>query len=204
MTTGEQLSARREDSRPPGRVQRGNLVIKRILAGVLLALAIGSPAYATDATPSTSASGGPSKTADHPNAPKPCEAYLYQGTRVNLCDRFPGPDVHVTCAQVGYRVKLRNSAVDPWGLDGSGGGSRGVIGVGCESKPLHPKSSPSATPTGTQPTPSVSATAAGLAGPSLPTTGPRVWALAGAGLLVLLVGAVSLLAVRRRQTRFTA
>lgn len=150
-------------------------------------------AFSCKPVPSTS----PSSTA---KPKQPCEAYVYTGTNVTLCDRFPGVDLDdVKCSEVGYRVTLKGK-LDPWGLDG-GGDNIGTVGVGCESYELRPK-----------PSPSNSSSAPGGAGGNgedtdaggLPVTGPAAPALVGLGVLVIAVGGAAVYLVRRRKVRFTS
>lgn len=166
-----------------------------IAAAILAAALVGAPAYA-DPSDAPSVSAPVSEPASSPtstpasHAPDKCAAYLYLGSKRTLCDRFGNEDT-LTCAQVGFKVKLIHKGVDPWGLDGH----RGTRGVGCEGNA-------SATPSST-PAPSTSPTAAEAAGPSLPVTGPGVGVLALGGATALLAGTGVLLAARRRR-RFTA
>lgn len=191
-------------------------MINRILAAFALAIALaaatGSPAYATEesapasapasaeAPASAPASADASEPAEQPNKPPACAAYTYYGTETSLCDDHPG-DADRTCSDVGYRVQLKDSSVDPWDLDGLSGGDRGVVGIGCESfprKPVKPTVSPTAAPT------TDSTAVPPPAGPSLPVTGPSGWLLGGIGAALMLGGLAAYAAVRRRQTRFEA
>ncbi len=178
-----------------------------ILAALAAGLALASPAQATDATPTPTViptvtptvtpTATPTVTAPAtptiPATPKDCAAYLYTGTKQTLCDRFANA-ADVKCAQVGFRVTLVDKNVDPWGLDGSGGGDRGVIGVGCESNPLKPvvRSSPTA---------SARAVAAGS---QLPVTGTPIGVMVGGAAGLLLLGGGAYAVARRRRTRFVA
>lgn len=188
-------------------------MILALLAG-FFTLAMSGPAFATGSpSPSASTSSSPSPSASSstsaspsasvstkPNAQPPCAAYLYFGTRTNLCDKFPGMDRDdVKCSDVRYRVALVNKNIDPWGLDGSGGGDRGIVGLGCESWPRKPITSPSPSrSTSTSPVP------AGVAEPALPVTGPSIGLLIGAGVVVLVGGAAVVYLTGRRKKTFTA
>jgi LPXTG-motif cell wall-anchored protein len=177
-------------------------VIKRIVAVVALAIALlgfGAPVYATEGSPSPDASA--SAPAEAPNAAPACAAYTYYGTEVSLCDDFPGAKER-SCADVGYRVQLRDKAVDPWDLDGLKGGDRGRVGIGCESYPRKTVT-PSA---GSSPSPRASSSSSSSAAdePQLPTTGPSGWVFVAVGGGLVLFGLLGYVAVRRRQTRFTA
>lgn len=162
-------------------------------------LATGAPVYATEsAAPSASASTEPSASASAapPSAPAAapeCAAYTYFGTKTSLCADFGGR-TEVDCAAIGYRVALKNKAVDPWRLDQDGNG------VGCQSCGRKP--TPSATPSAT---PSTETPAAGGQGPTLPLTGPGTGALVlgGMGVVGVLAG-VTVYAVGRRRQRFQA
>lgn len=128
--------------------------------------------------------------------PKACEAYLYTGTRVNLCAAFPNPKGKVNCSDVKYRVTLLDAKNDPWGLDGN----KGVKGVGCEANPLKVQATPSPSHSrSATAAPSRSAAAAG----GLPVTGPKVATIAVAGGALLVAG-VGLLVGLRRRTKFQA
>lgn len=178
-----------------------------VMLGVLVALAIGSPVYATDEStppsapvessapvevPSSSApptEGVPPSSVPPSASPRPdCLAYYYTGTRQTLCDRFPR-NTKLTCADAKYRVTLRSKNVDPWGLDG-GGDNIGVRGIGCESNPLKP------TPTRT--------TSAPVSGPELPVTGPGGAMLAIGGVVIVAVGLGALYLTTRRRRKFIA
>lgn len=177
-------------------------MINRIVAAVALAIALlatGAPVYATEGTPSPDASASASAPAEQPNAAPSCAAYSYYGTEVSLCDDFPGAKER-SCADVGYRVQLRDKAVDPWDLDGLKGGDRGQVGIGCQSYPRKQVK----TSAGSSPSPSQSASAAASADgePSLPTTGPSGWVFTAVGGGLVLFGLLGYAAVRRRQTRF--
>lgn len=159
-------------------------------------------------TPAGAVGDYPSKTCPKPSTSShvaaPCEAYLYAGSSTNLCAQFPGDRSGVTCEQVGYQVQLRDNRMDPWGLDGSGGRSRGVIGLGCEGKPRKPSRSPSpsssSSPAGGLPTTTTPADA----GPNLPVTGPSGLVFAASAGVLLAGGGAALLVARRRRARFTA
>lgn len=145
-----------------------------------------SPNVSPTVTATTQApSATPTKAAD-------CAAYLYAGTKQNLCDRFAKPNGKVNCKQVGYKVKLVDAKKDPWGLDGSGA-NIGTVGVGCESYPerVIPKS----------PGPSPSKT---VAAGGLPQTGAPTYLVAGTGLFLLVAGAVALVLTRKRRVRVEA
>lgn len=176
-------------------------MIKRIVVGFLLAIAVGTPAYATEGSPSPDASASASAPAEAPNAAPACAAYTYYGTQISLCDDHAGAK-DVDCKAIGYRVTLKSNSVDPWDLDGLAGGDRGQIGLGCESygrKQVKPSADSS-------PSPSQSTSAAAAAGdePQLPTTGPSGWVFAAVGGALVMFGLLGYAAVRRRQTRFTA
>ena len=149
-----------------------------------------------------------SKTYDMTCKPKPtptatstrdCMAYVFTGTKENLCKAFAGASTatKATCAQIKYRVTLVNAKNDPWGLDGSGG-NVGTVGVGCESNPLKPRPTPTATRTSAAPVGVVGA------GPSLPVTGPPIGVLVGVGALILVAGVGAIVLTGRRKRRFTA
>ncbi|MET8908412.1 LPXTG cell wall anchor domain-containing protein [Micromonospora sp. NPDC004551] len=193
-------------------------------AGVLLGtltlatLTLTSPAYAnaTTAPPSSPttavetvtpevptvdqadpAKGAPAQQAKAKAAPGDCEAYVYDGTKQNLCDRFRGRG-DVNCPEIGYRVKLVGDS-DPWRLD-----IGGEPGIGCESYKRHPGGS---TPTKPKPTKSTTPGASGggdSGGAQLPRTGINGGVLAGVGLGAVLLGAGGLVVARRRRPRFTA
>lgn len=180
-------------------------MIKRTIVGLALAIVAvlaGSPAYATG-------------TGSHPAN---CQAYVYKGTAQNLCDRFPGTG-DVDCAQIGKPVELVKVGVDPWHLN------RDADRYGCDTPPSGQPSgspsgsaSPSTSPsTSASASPSESATpsksvrpdgstppAPGVAGPSLPLTGPSIPLLVGGGLVLLLLGLAGYVAVNRRRTQFRA
>lgn len=138
------------------------------------------------------------KCATPPPTVKDCAAYVYTGTRENLCAAFPNPTGKVNCSDVKYRVTLVDAKNDPWGLDGN----QGVKGVGCESNPLKPKATPSPSHSrSVTPAPSRSTTAAAAGG--LPVTGPKVSTMIVAGGALVGVGAV-LLVGRRRRAKFEA
>lgn len=189
-------------------------------AGVLLGtltlatLILPSPAYATTAPPASPATAvetvtpdgpvvdqvGPAKAAPAQQAkaaPGDCGAYVYDGTKQNLCDRFRGRG-DVNCPEIGYRVKLVGDS-DPWRLDVGG-----EPGIGCESYKRHPGGS---TPTKPKPTKSTTPGASGggdSGGAQLPRTGIDGSMLAGIGLGALLLGAGGVVVTRRRRPRFTA
>jgi LPXTG-motif cell wall-anchored protein len=174
-------------------------VIKRIVAGFLLAIAVGTPAYATEDSAPASAAASASAPAEAPNAAPECAAYSYYGTKTSLCDDFAGAK-DVDCKKVGYRVQLKSNKVDPWDLDGLAGGDRGQIGLGCESygrKQVTPSAS-------TSPSPSESTSAAAADEPELPLTGPSGWMFTAVGGALVGFGLLGLIAVRRRRARFTA
>lgn len=133
-----------------------------------------------------------------------CAAYLYTGTKQSLCQDF-GTRIKLTCAEAKYRVTLVDKAKDPWGLDGSGAGSRGVVGVGCESNPLKPKpvASASASSKASSSAAGVTTTTEADAGQRLPVTGPGAgtWLLVG---LVTAAAGVLYVLVRRRKVRWQA
>lgn len=157
-----------------------------MLATVCVALLAGSPVYA----------------APSPNAAKPCEAYLYYGSKINLCDQFPG-SADRDCTNIQYRVTLRNNSVDPWDLDGLKGGDRGVIGLGCESYPVRRVTpSPTPGPKGETETPPTSDPE--VETETLPKTGPAAPALFGAGAVLFLGGMTGIWVARRRRDRFEA
>lgn len=173
-----------------------------VMLGILAALAVGSPVYATEEStpPSAPVSSAPvddptpssSAPTSAPASPRPdCLAYYYTGTRQTLCDRFPR-NTKLTCAEAKYRVTLRGK-LDPWGLDG-GGANIGVKGVGCESNPLKPRP----TPTGTR------TTSPAVSGPSLPLTGPGGAVLAIGGVVVLALGGLAVYLTTRRRNKFVA
>jgi hypothetical protein len=149
----------------------------------------------------------PSKPVVTPTTKKqPCEAYLYYGTKQNLCDRFPGVDRDdVNCTQVGYKVKLIDAKNDPWGLDGSGD-NIGTVGVGCESKPNKPvpsSSSPTRSTTSSS-APTTPPVGNSINQPGLPVTGPSIaWAISGGAILVS-IGAFLVFLVSRRRNQFEA
>lgn len=149
--------------------------------GAMLALGtvfVGAPAYA--------------KTVD-------CAAY------VGLCDQFPSAN-SVNCSDIGHQVQVVVPGVDPWNLDADDDGT------GCESSAPAPTSAP---PTSAKPTSSKTAqtsqstsrpetTEEGVAGPTLPKTGPGAPLAALVGGSIALGGAVLLWLVRRRRERFEA
>lgn len=141
----------------------------------------------------------PTKTATSAPDTRDCAAYVYTGTTQTLCDRFAGRD-KLTCREAGFRVTLVDKTNDPWGLDGSGG-NIGTVGVGCESKPLHPKPSSSAA------TSLVAADGLGDNGSSLgglPVTGAAAGGIAGGAAVLLAAGGVLFVMARRRKLKFTA
>jgi hypothetical protein len=148
----------------------------------------------------------PSKTTSSPAAPKDCAAYVYTGTKQTLCADL-GNAEKLTCKQAKFRVTLVDKATDPWGLDGSGGGTRGVVGLGCESNPLKPQ--PSATSkTSSIPAAAVTTTQAPATGAGLPVTGPSAgdWIAIGMGVVIVGLGlwALGIVLVRRRKVRWQA
>lgn len=178
-----------------------------VLLGILAALAVGSPVYATDEStpPSAPSSSAPVKEEPDPvpsssssapttqPSPRPdCLAYYYTGTKQTLCDRFPR-NTKLTCAEAKYRVTLRAKNNDPWGLDG-GGANIGKVGIGCESNPLKPHP----TPTGTR------TTSPAVSGPSLPLTGPGGAVLAIGGVAILVLGGAAVYLTTRRRNKFVA
>lgn len=145
--------------------------------------------YPLTCKPATGSTGTPkpTKTTDH----RDCAAYLYAGSKVSLCDRFPAGS-NVTCTQVGYRVTPVSKSNDPWGLDGN----TGTAGIGCESQAL--RHFPSVTPNPPKNGPSAAA------GGALAITGPN-GKLLGAGAVVLVtLGGALLVISRRRRTHFRA
>ncbi|MFC4019477.1 hypothetical protein ACFOW4_16255 [Micromonospora sp. GCM10011542] len=137
-----------------------------------------------------------------PPEPRDCEAYLYTGTKQNLCADFPNPPGKVNCSDVKYRVTLVDVKNDPWGLDGN----QGTPGIGCESNPLKPTKPPKPTPKPTAtatytPAPPVPAPGAGG---GLPVTGASGATLAGIGLGSLVLGLGAVLLARRWKARFAA
>lgn len=124
----------------------------------------------------------PPTTTPPTNEPKKCEAYLYYGSNVTLCDRFANVTGKLGCPDVGYKVKLVNANNDPWGLDGN----RGVKGVGCEAYPE--RKFPTAP-----------------ASPTLPVTGESNLVKVGAvGAGVLVLGGAAILFARKRRNKFVA
>lgn len=184
----------------------------------------------TTASPTPSKTATPSPTATTPAPVKDCAAYVYTGTNLTLCDRFPnGTASTVNCTKVGYQVTLKDNKVDPWDLDGLKGNNRGVIGLGCESKPKHPPvttptptktttASPTVTPATTRPataTPTATSTtpAPATTGPAggdvegegdLPKTGPSLGILIGAAIIALGAGGGLFFLTRRRKVNYTA
>jgi LPXTG-motif cell wall-anchored protein len=186
------------------------------LSGVVLALAgLSSPALAT---------GGGSK---------PCQAYVYTGTKTTPCHEHPGPG-DVNCPAIDYRVKLVGKS-DPWKLD------LDKDGYGCETRPpcptptvtpttppttapttqpttTAPTTTPTTAPTTTPPTTTPATTAPTTTVPTetatetetptddnLPLTGPSVPVIGGLAAVLLLGGLAALVfAARRRRTRFVA
>lgn len=188
----------------------GILALMMVAGVVLVAPAAASgattpttePTATAEATPTATATSSPQVTATPSTqvpttkrptkAPQDCQAYLYTGTKQNLCDRFPGKRDKVNCKDVKWRVTLVNPKVDPWGLDGSG--SRiGTVGVGCESNPLKPVAKPSSSPS---PTP--------VAGEQLPTTGNPTLLVALFGAVLILAGVIGIVLSRRRRVRIEA
>lgn len=161
----------------------------------------------TTVKPTTTKPTTTQPTTTQPTA-RPCEAYVYTGTRTNLCADFPGR-ADVACPEVKFQVTLTDNAKDPWDLDGIRGGSRGVIGLGCES---FPKKNTTATPPTTRPTtpaPTTTAPVVDAVGNNsdsgsggLPVTGAPVALMAGLGIAVVVAGITGIVLVRRRATRF--
>lgn len=142
------------------------------------------------------------KCATPPPTVKDCAAYVYTGTRENLCAAFPNPTGKVNCSDVKYRVTLVDAKNDPWGLDGN----QGVRGVGCESNPLKVKATPTPTPSHSRsvtPAPSRSTSAAAAVG-GLPVTGTPASVMFVAGAALVLVGGTAILVGRRRRAKFEA
>ena len=139
------------------------------------------------AEPSTAPTTPPT-TPPAPGDERYCEAYLYTGTRTDLCADFRGAH-SLSCDTVKYRVTLPDYRNDPWSLDGPAGAAfTGVRGLGCENNPSKPAPASSAPPTG--------------GGGGLPVTGADVPVTAGFGLALLAIGAGAVLLVRRRARRF--
>ncbi|MBU2669586.1 hypothetical protein KOI35_39360 [Actinoplanes bogorensis] len=136
----------------------------------------------------------PPTTPPVPGDERYCEAYLYTGTRTNLCADFRGAH-NPTCDAVKYQVTLPDYRNDPWGLDGPAGAKfTGVRGLGCENNPRKPA------PTSSAPPPGGGGGGGGAGG--LPVTGADVPMAAGFGLALLTIGAGAVLLVRRRARRF--
>jgi len=159
----------------------GSVTFSNLKIGTRSVLFTGCPE--PEPTASATPTAAPTQTA----TPKPqdCQAYLYTGTRENLCKDFPG-DQDRSCGEVKYRVDLVSDDRDPWDLDGLSGGDRGVVGVGCEANPLKPTESAAPVPT-------------------LPVTGSSttLW-LALAGACALGAGALLYALARRRRVQFRA
>lgn len=180
-------------------------MISLLLAATLATASPSVPPTAASAPTSSAPASAPAPSVS-PSASGQghgCAAYWWYGTRKTLCDRFPDAD-SANCAQIGYRVKVivAGKGSDPWGLDGSGGGSVGTPGIGCESKPV--RRFPSASPSLSVEPSHTSAAPVVISGNSLPTTGPDGWVLGGIGATALLAGGGALLAARRRRHSFQA
>lgn len=131
-----------------------------------------------------------------PTTVKKCEAYVYYGSQVTLCDRFANVTGKLNCTQVGYKVKLVNVNNDPWGLDGN----KGVKGVGCEAYPQRVfATTPSPSHTTTPPVVGGSYGAGGL-----PVTGDKVKTLGVIGGVLLVGGVIATVVTRRRKSSFVA
>lgn len=176
-----------------------------LFAGFLGALVLAAPATATTPTPTPSATKTAEKTQ---KVGKDCEAYRYDGTNQNLCDRFPNRS-DVNCPEVKWRVRLVDNSKDPWDLDGLAGGDRGVVGLGCESNPKRP--APTKTPVTKKPTPKTpkpsKTTEPPTAGPTLPKTplaGGQLVPIVAGGFLAVALGAVGVVVFRRRRYRYEA
>ena len=153
-------------------------------ATVEVQAAVVPPTTEPTASPTTT----PPTTGPTHRPDRDCEAYLYTGTRTNLCADFRHSR-HPSCHAVKYRVTLPDYRNDPWGLDGPVGPPfTGVRGLGCENNPL-------------KPAPASSAPAPGGGG-GLPVTGTDVPVIAGFGLALLAAGAGTVLLQRRRARRF--
>lgn len=131
---------------------------------------------------------------------KKCEAYVYYGSTVTLCDRFANVTGKLKCSQVAYKVKLVNANNDPWGLDG-GGDNVGVKGVGCESYPVRIFTTPS--PSHTTPSPTHTTTPPAATG-GLPVTGDKAGKIAAIGGAAVVIGAIAAVVARRRKAKFVA
>lgn len=156
-------------------------------------MTIGERPVSFTACPSVPETTKPTTTS--PAAPKDCEAYVYTGTTRNLCADFPG-NADRSCTDVKYQVTLKNNNRDPWDLDGLSGGTRGVIGLGCESNPRKPGGSSSS---------SSSAPVGGGAADDggLPVTGPSIGVVAFGAAILIGTGILLTALVRRRKVKFT-
>jgi len=140
------------------------------------------------ASPSTSSSSPTTKPKQK------CDAYVYTGTKLTLCDRFGDEANGPNCPVIKYRVTLATKGNDPWGLDDGG-----VVGIGCEGNPNKPTPSASHSsnpPVGT----GVDSGASG----GLPVTGPVTATIVTVGSAALIGGVFAVVATRRRRNKFVA
>lgn len=153
----------------------------------------------------------PTKPTVHPTKPtpntNPCTAYVYKGTKTNLCHDFPGPrdrDCGTGPGEVAHPVTVV-AVLDVWHLDRNW---RDKDRTGCEGLP--PYTPPTTTPTTPATTPTATTPVGHVGGsdsgnPSLPVTGPAGAALVALGATALIGGVAALaIGVRRRRTRFEA
>lgn len=151
------------------------------------------PTKTATATPTATNTATTNPTPTHTLPPKKCEAYVYYGSKVTICDRFANWTDKLACPQVAYKVKLVNVNNDPWGLDLNG---RGTAGVGCEAFPVRkfPTNTISA-PTHTTSTSPVAS------GSKLPVTGPKAGTLGIIGGVILAGGVAALILGRKRRNK---
>lgn len=150
-----------------------------------------------------------------------CDAYVYKGTTVSLCDDFPG-STDRDCGPKGaikHPVTLIDKAEDPWRLDGDNDGTGCDKGAGQTpwTPPVQPTTTkPTHKPTHhtTSPTPKTSRSTAHNAvgvqtsdtasADHLAITGPSTGTLVGVAGCIVAAGVGAFIAARRRRRKFQA